>query len=216
MRGRARSPNSGSLIAGRPCLDFVNTVSWRASAAPVEGLGQYRDLVAWSAAAGLVTAGRAAELERQAATLPASAEAVLERARALREALHRLFGEGAGGGAPGKAELAILNAELARAPAIRGLAWADPGFVWSGAEAGSRLESVLWPLAWSAAELLTGGDVKRVRACAGEGCGWLFYDTSRSLSRRWCAMDDCGNRAKARRHYARTKGRASREPARPT
>lgn len=216
MRGRARSPNSGSLSAGQPCLDFVNTVSWRASTAPVEGLGHYRNLTAWSATAGLVPAGRAAELERQAGTLPASAEAVLARARALREALHRLFGACAGGRAPGTSELAILNAELARAPAIRGLTWADPGFVWSGAEAGSRLESVLWPLAWSAAELLTGGELKRVRVCAGEGCGWLFYDTSRSLSRRWCAMDDCGNRAKARRHYARRKARASREPARPT
>lgn len=213
MRGRARSPNSGRLIAGHRCLDFVNTVSWRASAAPIEGLGHYRDLAAWSAAAGLVPADRAAELERQAGTLAASAEAVLERARALREALHRLFGERAGGRAPGKSELGILNAELARAPAIRGLAWADPGFVWSGAEAGSRLESVLWPLAWSAAELLTGGELKRVRACAGEGCGWLFYDTSRSLSRRWCAMDDCGNRAKARRHYARRKGRGARPPS---
>ncbi len=213
MRGRARSPNSGSQIAGQPCLDFVNTVSWRASAAPVEGLGRYRDLAAWSAAAGLVSARRAAELERQAGTLAASAEAVLERARALREALHRLFGECAGGRPPGTSELAILNAELARAPAIRGLAWADPGFVWSGAEAGTRLESVLWPLAWSAAELLTGGELKRIRACAGEGCGWLFYDTSRSLSRRWCAMDDCGNRAKARRHYARRKGRGARPPS---
>ncbi len=213
MRGRAPAPKSGRKIAGRPCLDFVNTVSWRASAAPVEGLGHYRDLAAWSATAGLMPAGRAAELERQAATLAASAEAVLERARALREALHRLFGECAAGRAPGKSELGILNAELARAPAIRGLAWADPGFVWSGAEAGSRLESVLWPLAWSAAELLTGGELKRIRACAGEGCGWLFYDTSRNLSRRWCAMDDCGNRAKARRHYARTKGRGARRPS---
>jgi len=32
-------------------------------------------------------------------------------------------------------------------------------------------------------------------------------DESRNGSRRWCSMKDCGNRAKARRHYHRVKGR---------
>jgi predicted RNA-binding Zn ribbon-like protein len=42
-----------------------------------------------------------------------------------------------------------------------------------------------------------------VGECEGEGCSWLFLDTSRNRSRRWCSMEDCGNRAKARRHYER-------------
>ena len=46
----------------------------------------------------------------------------------------------------------------------------------------------------------------RVRMCeAPDGCGWLFYDETRNGTRRWCSMKDCGNRAKARRHYARNK-----------
>jgi predicted RNA-binding Zn ribbon-like protein len=44
-----------------------------------------------------------------------------------------------------------------------------------------------------------------VRECSGDTCGWLFVDTSRNHSRRWCDMEDCGNRAKARRHYLRRK-----------
>jgi len=44
---------------------------------------------------------------------------------------------------------------------------------------------------------------ERIKLCAGEDCGWLFYDASRNLTRRWCSMADCGNLAKARRHYAR-------------
>ncbi|MCL4825828.1 MAG: CGNR zinc finger domain-containing protein [Caldilinea sp.] len=36
-------------------------------------------------------------------------------------------------------------------------------------------------------------------------CGWLFFDASRNRSRRWCSMEDCGNRAKARLHYKRHK-----------
>jgi predicted RNA-binding Zn ribbon-like protein len=44
-----------------------------------------------------------------------------------------------------------------------------------------------------------------VRVCAGEGCGWLFLDTSRNGRRIWCESGDCGNRERVRRHLARKK-----------
>ncbi|MGH3132366.1 MAG: CGNR zinc finger domain-containing protein [Gaiellaceae bacterium] len=44
----------------------------------------------------------------------------------------------------------------------------------------------------------------RVKECPGAGdCGWLFYDTSRNGTRRWCSMEGCGSRVKMRRQYAR-------------
>ena len=45
----------------------------------------------------------------------------------------------------------------------------------------------------------------RVKECDNETCRWLFVDMSKNRSRRWCDMKDCGNRAKARRHYRRTR-----------
>jgi predicted RNA-binding Zn ribbon-like protein len=36
----------------------------------------------------------------------------------------------------------------------------------------------------------------RMKACRGEDCRWVFIDGSRNSSRRWCAMAECGNRAK--------------------
>jgi predicted RNA-binding Zn ribbon-like protein len=45
----------------------------------------------------------------------------------------------------------------------------------------------------------------RIRACAHEACVLHFFDTSRNGTRRWCSMALCGNRAKASRHYARTR-----------
>ena len=68
----------------------------------------------------------------------------------------------------------------------------------------NALDRVLWPVVRDAAELLSGEDLDRVGRCADANCGWLFLDTSRNHSRRWCSMKDCGNRAKARRHYQRT------------
>ena len=60
---------------------------------------------------------------------------------------------------------------------------------------------MLWPVAHSAAELLISDDLDRVKQCADDrGCGWLFVDTSRNRSRRWCSMESCGNRAKVQRH----------------
>ncbi|MDT8912894.1 CGNR zinc finger domain-containing protein [Amycolatopsis sp. PS_44_ISF1] len=61
-----------------------------------------------------------------------------------------------------------------------------------------------WLAAVGYLELLT-ADPTRVRHCAHPECVLYFYDTSPKRSRRWCSMATCGNRAKAARHYARTK-----------
>jgi predicted RNA-binding Zn ribbon-like protein len=59
-------------------------------------------------------------------------------------------------------------------------------------------------LALSAEDLLSDGvRLTALGRCADAGCGWFFLDTSRSHTRRWCSSADCGNRDRARRHYAR-------------
>ena len=68
-------------------------------------------------------------------------------------------------------------------------------------DAARRIELPLLRVAWAAGELLTSGELDRVKACPGDECGWLFLD--RSGRRRWCSMDSCGNRAKVRAHAAR-------------
>ncbi len=48
-------------------------------------------------------------------------------------------------------------------------------------------------------------DPSRIRRCAHPDCVLHFYDTSAKADRRWCSMAGCGNRAKAARHYQRTR-----------
>ncbi|MCE7985865.1 MAG: hypothetical protein DYG89_32200 [Caldilinea sp. CFX5] len=44
-----------------------------------------------------------------------------------------------------------------------------------------------------------------MKQCEDErGCGFLFIDTSKNRSRRWCSMESCGNRAKVQRHRRRS------------
>lgn len=49
-------------------------------------------------------------------------------------------------------------------------------------------------------------EYQRIKMCPGADCGWLFVDETRNGRRKWCAMETCGNRAKARRHYQRSGG----------
>ena len=76
-------------------------------------------------------------------------------------------------------------------------------FEWTWVLDANDLDRVLWPIVRSAADLLTSGDLRKVRQCARESCDWLFVDASKNHSRRWCSMNMCGSRVKARRYYQR-------------
>ena len=191
------------LLGGRLCLDFANTVGWHAGDYPDEHLKTYADLLAWSRQAGILADHQAEQLARIAEERPAEANAVLEQAIALREALYRIFSATADRRSPQAADLAIFNAALAESMVHACVVPVADGYAWDWAGGETALDRILWPIVRSAADLLTTGELSRVRECSGDTCGWLFVDTSRNRSRRWCDMEDCGNRAKARRHYQR-------------
>jgi predicted RNA-binding Zn ribbon-like protein len=193
-----------NLIGGRLSLEFVNTVDTHDPRVD-EKLNAYADLVWWALRVGMLDEAAAAPLFACAAAEPAAAAEVLARALELREAIYRVFAGARSGGAADAADLAVLNRELSRA-----LGWvrvrAEGGELAWGWEEAAELDRVLWPVVRDAAELLVSGDLRRVGKCCGDNCDWLYLDTSRNRSRRWCDMQSCGNRAKARRHYHRAKG----------
>ena len=43
----------------------------------------------------------------------------------------------------------------------------------------------------------------RFKCCELPSCGWAFYDSTRSRTKRWCSMKTCGSRHKAREYYKR-------------
>ena len=153
--------------------------------------------------------GEPKRLLRLAERQPGEAEKVLASTLALRESLHRLLDSWMNGRRPARAELRAVNDFLQEMPRKERLLPSRGGFAWDLPARAEDLRGPLWPVAWSIGDLLTTGDVGRLKRCSGDGCGWLFYDESRVRNRRWCSMSDCGNRAKARRHYRRVKGAAS-------
>jgi predicted RNA-binding Zn ribbon-like protein len=196
-------PYAFDLSGGRLCLDFANTVSDRGSDAPVDHLRSYADLAAWAGQSGAAPAAVARELARQAAAHPSAARAALADAIALREALYRIFAAAATDRKPRPADLALLNAQVPAAYARSHLVAAGGGFAMKVEAAAGDLLSPLAPVVKSAVDLVTSDGLHRVRTCAADTCEWLFIDTTKNRTRRWCDMKVCGNRAKVRRFRSR-------------
>ncbi len=189
------------LTGAQVCLDFVNTLDDRATDTPHELLNNYPDLLSWSKKKHLLTDEQELQLREEEMHHPGDAREVLQQAIVLREALFRIFEAVADDASPSPIDLSLLNTALARAMCHACIVPKTEGFAWGWTEKEKALDSMLWSVARSAADLLTSEQRDDVRVCAAEDCDWLFLDTSKNHSRRWCDMKSCGNRAKAKRHY---------------
>ncbi len=192
-------------VGGATALDFHNTVTWAGEQLTQERLASYPDLVAWGRAAGLLSARAATQLLRGAKARPDRARQSLARAHQFRAALHQVLIAAAAGTLPARGAVAQLNEVLQEAFKRLEIDVARGEWNWGWTAADNDLSRVLWPVAWSASTLLTSGEREQLKACAASDCGWVFLDRSRNHARRWCDMKSCGNVAKARRFYAKTR-----------
>lgn len=207
LQRRKRQPPQFDLIAGVPCLDFINTLDDRHKEKPRELITSYADMARFAEEAGLISAKRSDELRAAARRSPEQAEITLAMARDLREAMHEIFWAVIQKNAVPANALMRLNVHVHTAQAHLHLEQtASNQFEWRYDDMRS-LESLLWPLAESAARLLASENMPLVRACASKDCEWFFLDTTKNHQRRWCDMKRCGNRAKVRSFYARQKKR---------
>jgi predicted RNA-binding Zn ribbon-like protein len=195
------------FIGGNLCLDFANTVGGRGprGRALREKIHGYGELLGWSRVAGTVDDGAARALARQAALRPSEAAAVHTRAILVREALHQILKCILEDRRPSTRDVDVLRAAVAVARANQRLDTRGGQFVWTFPKRTDKLDQVVWPVSLSAAELLTSGELSRLGECGGADCGWLFLDNSRGRRRRWCDMQDCGNREKVRRFRAKAR-----------
>jgi predicted RNA-binding Zn ribbon-like protein len=183
------------LLGDRLCLDLVNSANWSGEAVLDETLERPEDAAVW---AGRVLALTPEALAGWRAAPPAELAARLRACRGMIRSLCLACIEGTP--PPGEA-LAGLN-RLLGAVAVPRLAAAGGRFLCAPPDdpTGGWLVGVF---ARSALELLLSADRRALRVCPGERCGWIFLDRTRGRTRRWCRMETCGNRAKARTHYRR-------------
>ena len=191
------------LSGGNLALDLANTVSNRPTAAPRERLVDYNHLVFFGMESGVLS--RVDRLFALAGQAPGRGKSALQKAIQFREALFAIFSAIVERRAiPGNA-LALLNVTFQEAMSHGRIAHGSRRFVWEWIGMDCYLDSVLWPIARAAVDLLLSDDLAHLRVCASDDCAWLFLDRTKNQRRRWCDMKTCGNRVKARRHYERIK-----------
>jgi predicted RNA-binding Zn ribbon-like protein len=177
------------LHGGAPALNFVDTVDPRIGPEKREFLVSPSALSRWAEYAGIARGVRVTPRGYR-------------RAIALREVLYRVFLARAHGRRPAADDL--VRVHRAHASAFRFARLVRRGDRYGYRVPGSAgVAAVLWPILESAVDLLASRD--RIKECPGEDCGWVFLDTSRNGTRRWCSMASCGARAKMRRYRSRVR-----------
>ncbi len=190
-----------SPVGGSLALDFVNTVDPWHGAAPRDRFTEFSDVLDFLAELGALPESVATRLRAGAAT----DSAALAKIRFVRQALYRVLAAAIAQEPVDEPSLAQVNAALRDATGAHILQSQPGGGVRDGWNWGAEPTQVLWPIVIDAWDILTGPTLTRIKQCPGDNgaCGWLFLDSSRNGTRRWCDMRTCGNRAKVRAHIGR-------------
>ena len=194
---RSEPDYSFDFCGGQLAIDFTNTVGDR-GAECADHFNTFGDVVAWGEARGLLSHSAGSALRRRAAADPNGAAQALQDAVALREALYNVIKAAATRRRIRPADLEVVNHHVAATFSTAALTPAGDRFTLE-TRAGAWLDPVIQPVVRAAVDLLTSDALKRVGTCADDECAWLFLDTTRSGTRRWCDMRVCGNRNKVRR-----------------
>lgn len=187
--------------AGALCLAFLNTRP-RIGGTPSDDDLQpgYANVLSWAREAGVVSDADARRLLAVARRTARDASATRRRIIELREALRRVVGSMIGDDPARPGDLARLEREIRESYGQARLDFDDETGVlrWKWPQE-PHLEQILWPIVRSIEELLFSDRIDRIRHCAGEECSYIFLDTSRNRSRRYCSTTACGNRDRVRR-----------------
>jgi predicted RNA-binding Zn ribbon-like protein len=199
MSDTVRTLETLELVGGALCLDFANTVNSRPTPEH-DYLMKYPDLVGWANKLGMVTPTQSRRLQNRAIENTEGSEEAIDTARRIRELLYRLFSSAAKGLEPDKKDMEMFVSLYGESVSQGQLMKEENHYktVWKVDES---FDALLWPIVHSAGELLLSEELGKVKECP--NCGWLFLDTSKNQSRRWCSMNTCGARDKMRRYYGR-------------
>jgi predicted RNA-binding Zn ribbon-like protein len=181
-------------------IDFTNTVGDRGAdpADRIEHFKTFGDIVAWAEARGVISRSAAAALRQKANADADGANRAWRSALEFREALYNVVAAASSNRRSRPADLAVVNEHVGKT--FSGATLAQSGERFSlETRAEEWLDPVLRPVIRAAVDLLTSDELTRVGRCADDDCAWLFLDTTRSRTRRWCDMSSCGNRNKVRR-----------------
>ena len=178
------------LVGNRLCLDFVNTVNRLPAEGAVEFLTDEAALSAWA--------------NRLELTVSKSApNDLLKKALVLRKALYNIFYAIAHSERPLDDDLESLKTFYLEAVEQATLEPSESEFRWKVSSKAPY--ALLHILTFDVLDFLQSDLIDRVRYCQNEDCNWLFLDTTRSRTKRWCSAKGCGNRIRVKRFLEKQK-----------
>jgi predicted RNA-binding Zn ribbon-like protein len=186
------------LVGGELAWDFTNTSSGRGSPAHREHLRDFDALMRWVEHARVMPPSDCAYVRAELAGHPRRSRRIFERAIEMRELIWAI-GTALAEQRPVAAKLlASLSATHAENLGHAEMKMRLGSYIWVWDPRRDIQAAILGPVTLSALTLVMEKDLLRTRRCAGQDCGWLFFDTTKNNRRRWCDMRVCGNRAKVR------------------
>jgi predicted RNA-binding Zn ribbon-like protein len=124
--------------------------------------------------------------------------------KALRKALRGILSALADGTTPAPLDIDALNTVLCTGS--HALMPTPNGDVLPVYQAQPGADAMLFAIALSAIRLVRDGERQRLHRCSNNRCVLLFYDTTKSATRRWCSVG-CMDRARSAKRYLATKQR---------
>lgn len=190
------------VLGEQLCLDFINAVGWHPNESMcVEHLTSYSVFIQWCQKTEIINTEQASFFLEESRKRSVEADKVIKRVIELRKSVFRILLAVIAKDTPNEQDIDLLNSEIARVLPFSKLQYTDNQFIWKRAKETKNLDWMLSIIVNDIIELLTSNKLERLKVCDDDHCGWIFLDMSKNKSRRWCSMQDCGNRAKARRHY---------------
>jgi predicted RNA-binding Zn ribbon-like protein len=190
------------FLGGNLSLDFLNTVHDRHEEPLRNLLQNYLDVVTWVHLADAISNSQKENLLRLGQENQLQANQIYKDALQLREAFYDAVIDLINGDVVSPISMHLINQWLPKAFSNLEFTQLEYRLALDWKEENFGLESILWPIIRSFADLVTTDECNRIKQCP--NCGYLFVDNSKNKSRRWCSMEICGNRVKARRFAKRT------------
>ncbi len=190
-----------AIVGGEVCLDFINTVHQYDQKPVLDELLSFDHLLSWALKVNLVNKATHQAFQNKALENAAKAAHSLERIKQIRHNMYRVFSALHQNQLPDPAPLNDIMDFWKKAVARARFTPSPEGGYWTYPQDCSDLNSLIYPVISNALSLLESPDIRRIRLCEASNCTWLFLDLSKNRSRRWCQMEVCGNREKAKRHY---------------
>lgn len=199
--GPAKAGPAFELIGGHPAIDLVNTLDWRFRESGTEELlVNYGDFLRFAQQSGVIAAAEARRLGREVSENKGAR--VTAAVRELREAAAEVLYASLEKKSPPAATIKTLEAKFEEFRSKQRLVWQESKLGWEFDRLSAGAELPLYLLSVATAELMGSDAIEKLRECGNAECRWLFLDTSKNHTRRWCDMKICGNRMKARRFKA--------------